>query len=172
MARILLLSPILISLFCLIGCKELNPSEKYLRWVGDIEFNPALDDPEFYPCNGEEQVLQYFNLEAGPQFPGEKPALEQLFKSQYAADSIAGQSGWIRLRFMVNCKGKAGRFRLLEANSSMVAFQFDSSISEQLMSITKSIKEWPILYRDQKAIDYYFYLTFKLKDAQIQEILP
>ncbi|KPM49676.1 hypothetical protein [Jiulongibacter sediminis] len=146
--------------------------EKYLRWVGDSEFNAETDDPNFSPCGPEAKVLQYFNTNAGPQYAGEKPALIRHFNSNYKAPENNHQSGMVRIRFVVNCEGKAGRFRLLEADENYAPFSFDSSITDQLLRLTREIKNWHILPYGETTTDYYFYLIFKIKDGQIIEILP
>ncbi|MDC6389442.1 hypothetical protein PP182_12165 [Maribacter sp. PR1] len=79
-----------------------TPKPQYLRWVGDSVHNDSLDAPGFNACNGEEQVLQYFNLGEGPVYVGEKSALVHRFTSDYRApggqpskrygpDSVFGQ---------------------------------------------------------------------------------
>ena len=158
---------------CLSACNETQTKEQYLRWVGDIEQDEEVDDPNFTICNGEEYIKQYFNLSGGPQYLGEKPVVERLFAENYQIEEIKDQSGWLRIRFIVNCEGKAGRYRLLEADQDYKSFKFNKEISARLLELTKSIESWPIQYtRNEKPIDYYYYLTFKLKDGQIQEIIP
>ncbi len=163
-----------ISLFLLlIGCDQTkNKDQDYLRWIGDIPFDEKMDDQEFKLCNTEAQVLQYFNMEKGAVFIGEKPNLLNFFQDNFRVEPTAKQSGWIRIRFIVNCEGKAGRHRMLQADEDFKETMFSSSITEQLFNLTKEIEIWPILERYEKGVDYYFYLTFKMKDGQIEEILP
>lgn len=145
----------------------------YLRWVGDSEFNIETDDSKFSPCGSEDRVLQYFNTGEGPQYVGEKPALLKHFYSKFQPPENNHQSGMIRIRFLVNCEGKAGRFRLTESDETYSPFTFDPKITGQLMQLTREIKDWKILKSsDTDATDYYFYLIFKIKDGRIINILP
>lgn len=154
------------------GCsKSKSEDSTYLRWVGDIEANDQ-DDPNFELCHSEAQVLQYFNLQQGAKYIGEKPEIIRYFKENYKIEKKITQSGWIRIRFIVNCNGEAGRFRLLESDKNYKAVKFDPTISSQLLNLTKKIKEWPKLSKKDKAVDYYFYLTFKIQNGEILEILP
>ena len=158
----------------LFSCKSENPSDskkEYLRWVGDIEQNENVDEPGFAACHGDEQILQYFNQGEGPLYPEEKLALLEIFKSKYKP-LTDDQDGLIRIRFLVNCQGKAGRFRILQADNDYNEVEFDKLITDQLLEITKGIENWEVLYRHKIPIDYYFYLIFKIKDGQITEILP
>jgi len=169
-----LINLIIIILF--ISCestKEVNQEKEYLRWVGDIEHNSSTDNSNFRICNGEDKVKQYFNLGEGPVYVGEKPALLRAFKTKYKPVLNKNQNGLIRIRFVVNCEGQADRFRVLQADSNYNETEFDNKIVSQLMEITKGIKEWVILYTDDdKPVDYYNYLIFKIIDGHITEILP
>ena len=64
---------LLFSILC--GCqteKKISEKQEYLRWVGDIEQNDQIDDLSFEVCNGDDKILQYFNLGEGPVYNGEK----------------------------------------------------------------------------------------------------
>lgn len=155
------------------GCKDKSKEEvQYPRWIGDIGHNNAQDEEGFAPCNGEDAVFQYFNLADEPAFNGEKNLLVEYFKTQYETAPGQNQNGMIRIRFMVNCKGKAGRFRMIQSDNNYQEFSFAPEVTQQLMNLTKGIDRWKILYREESPLDYYFYLIFKIRDGQIEEILP
>ena len=164
---------LLFSILC--GCQtEKNVSEKqeYLRWVGDIEQNDKIDDLSFKVCNGADKILQYFNLGEGPIYNGEKSKVLNTFKSSYKPISDKNENGLIRIRFIVNCEGKAGRFRVLESGYDYQEKEFNKEIVSQLLNITKEIENWEVLYSNEVPVDYYMYLIFKIKDGQLTEILP
>ena len=161
--------------FLLFSCKtekQADSENEYLRWVGDIQHNKTTDKPDFKICNGDEQILQYFNLGAGPLYPEEKSALLEIFETHYEPVKGTGQSGLIRIRFVVNCEGKAGRFRIIQADNDYNEIEFDKRITSQLLEITKGIEAWKVMYWRENPADYYFYLIFKINDGQITEILP
>jgi len=106
------------------------------------------------------------------QYEGEKYALVQTFSSQFKADPKIKDSGMIRIRFMVNCKGQTGRFRMISSGYDYKEKQFNKKITTQLMTITKSLTGWKILTDKKVPKDYYQYLLFKITDGQIKEILP
>ena len=151
-----------------------NQSEKqhYFRHIGDSEYIDELDDPDFELCYGDEEVYQYFNNSEGLEYEGEKIAIIEQFKKEYNTEQVKKESGLIRIRFIVNCKGETDRFRLIGRDSYYEDKVFDSSITTQILSITKSLKGWKSKILDGNSIDYYQYLIFKLKDGQIIEILP
>ena len=152
------------------GC-QVEKSD-YLRWVGDIEQNDQIDKLDFKVCHGDNRVLQYFNLGEGPVYKGEKSRIINTFKSKYKSVNDKSENGLIRIRFIVNCEGKAGRFRVLQSDYNYQETEFDKEIVSQLMTITKGIEDWAVFKRNEATVDYYMYLIFKIKDGQLTEILP
>lgn len=142
----------------------------YLRWVGDIESNSEIDDPTFTLCHGDENVAQYFNFD-GIQYQGEKAAITDQFRDNYQPVNN-NQSGFIRIRFIVNCKGESGRFRLISSDPEFNDLQFDSRITDQLMQITQSLKGWKPQPAGDSPRDYYQYLLFKIENGALKEIMP
>lgn len=167
---------ILAILFSILGScqtvQKANEKQKYLRWVGDIVQNDQIDEIDFNVCNGNEQIFQYFNLGEGPVYYGEKSKLINTFLSEYKPIPDSNENGLIRIRFIVNCEGKAGRFRVLQSDYNFQEKEFDKEIISQLLNITKGIDSWVVLQRDEVPVDYYMYLIFKVTDGQLTEILP
>ncbi|WP_035804555.1 hypothetical protein [Lunatimonas lonarensis] len=173
MNKHLLFIPVFI--LTLSGCNSENKifeKTEYLRWVGDIEHDSKIDNIDFKLCNEDYQVLQYFNIGMGPVYKGEKKKLINAFNSNFEPVTEKKQNGWIRIRFIVNCEGHAGRFRILQSDNNYEDFNFDRKIITQLIEIAKGIENWEILYSEGIPIDYYMYLVFKISDGHILEILP
>ena len=138
--------------------------------TGDIAFNAALDDPSFTVGNPQ-IVLQYYNTAS--YYKQHKREIEHYFKSNYQpVTDTAGQSGYITIRFIINCSGQTGRFRMYELNTGYKPFTFHSEISDQLMKLTKNLQGWqPVTYKS-KTYDSYQYITLRLKKGAIEWISP
>ena len=162
-------------IFLIIGCKsdknEDIPNEEYKRWVGDISFDASQDSKSFNLCNDESKTYQYFNDSNGLQYEGERLAIYNTFRSEYSSHK-KGENGLVRIRFIVNCNGEAGRFRLLGMDNDYKPKKYDSSITTELLRITKSLDKWKPKKVNGEKIDYYQYLVFKLEEGKIIEILP
>lgn len=143
----------------------------YPAYIGDIEFNKGIDDESFKLCF-EKHIFQYFNDSHGLEYEGEKVALEREFAKEYKSKFIKNETGSIRINFVVNCNGKTDRFRLIAMDENYIEKQFESSITEQLLRITKSLKGWKGKQIQGHAINYYQYLIFKIENGQLKEILP
>ena len=164
--------PCLALLLFFAACQGSESSQKYDRLVGDIAFDSKLDQANFELCNGDANVKQYFNMGYGLQFEGEKKAIDTKFHQTYKPVMGKNQNGWLRIRFIVNCKGEADRYRVLEADENYQPFKFDKKISAQLRETTKKLKGWKAMRHKDTPVDYYQYLLFKIEDGQITEILP
>ncbi len=143
----------------------------YLRWVGDSEFDSLQDDANFKLCSSEQNVIQYFNVGAAMEYEGEKPVLVRHFKENYQPVDTE-QSGLIRIRFVVNCNGETGRFRLTQSNFDYKEITFDQQITEQLLSLTKALNGWKTKFNEGQPADYYQYLIFKIQKGDLTEIMP
>jgi len=161
--------------FVLIQCSsesKLPINKSYLRWVGDTEVDDKTDDPSFKLCSQEDKIKQYFHIGEGPMYKGEKPHLVRFFKDNFETLPGHNQDGLIRVRFVVNCEGKAGRFRLLQSDFEYNEITFDKKITSQLIQITSEVEKWQKVFLGEDGVDYYTYLIFKINDGQITEILP
>jgi hypothetical protein len=133
--------------------------------VGDIEFDEKLDDKNFNLCNFS--TLQYFNLEKGFQYEGEKLAIVENFE-RLNLETDAKSNGYINIRFIVNCEGKMERFRVQQFNSDYKEFSFNKNFVNEILKFTKNLNGWKNLEKR----DYYQYLTFKIENGKVTEILP
>ncbi|WP_340153716.1 hypothetical protein [uncultured Marivirga sp.] len=158
------------------SCNEIKDIEKepYLRWVGDIQFDEEIDNPDFKLCYTDNNVRQYFNFSKGVQYKGEKPAIDKYFLENYKPTE-SKQIGFLRIRFIVNCKGETGRFRLKGMGQDYQPMAFDKSITDQILSLSKKMDGWlPIEMEEMNNTpwDYYQYLIFKIDGGNIIEIMP
>ncbi|AEW00085.1 hypothetical protein A4D02_28870 [Niastella koreensis] len=138
--------------------------------TGDLAFNAALDDPGFTVCNSK-IVFQYYNT--GSYYKQHKREIEHYFKNSYKpVVDPAGGNGYLTIRFIINCSGQTGRFRVYELNTQYQPVKFDPRIASRLLKLTKELRGWqPAVYKD-KNYDSYQYITFKLNKGGIACVLP
>ncbi|WP_300025483.1 hypothetical protein [uncultured Maribacter sp.] len=168
---------ILTVLFCtiLFSCLE-TPSEtktekKYFNDLGEIPFDEEFDDINFKLCH--EDITFPFNYGGiGLVYEGEKKQLVKTFTDNYQSSEIKGQNGFITIRFIINCEGKTGRFRVTEMDFNLKPKKFDKTISGKILDITKNLSGWKPHEQNGRTFDYQQYLTFKLNDGELTDILP
>ncbi|MEM7103376.1 MAG: hypothetical protein AAF502_09625 [Bacteroidota bacterium] len=162
--------------FCIcliIGCTG-NDVNKDKYNVGEIPFDPIKDDRNFKLCN-ENQIKQYYarNTPDNPAgYKGEKIALITHFANECKLPKMKGQDGYLTFRFIVNCEGEMGRYRVDEMDLDYQPKQFNKQIVFTLHAAIKKLDGWiPVNYKG-KDYDFYQYLTFKLVDGRLKEIMP
>ena len=135
--------------------------------VGDIIFNKSIDDSSFRLCDPA-RVFQYYNTDA--YFLDHKDSFSRYFLNSYTP--VEGQEGYITVKFIINCEGSTGRFRLSEMDGNYQPCHFDQRISGQLLSLVKALKNWAPARYNGKYFDSYQYITFHLQKGKIVSISP
>lgn len=140
--------------------------------VGDISFNKNIDDSSFYLCN-QQWIPQYYQI--GTTYQGGMNEIRRIFFIKYknkGVKNLQNQTGYITIRFVVNCKGATNRFRTYQVDSLYKSCSFDPIITKSLLDITKSLYDWiPGTFENQK-VDSYYYLNFKIVRGELKEITP
>lgn len=139
------------------------------KHIGLIEYDPMVDTLSFNVCN-ENSVYPYFHHKE-LSFKGEKPAMVNEYTMRFEPTGKQ-ESGYITIRFIVNCNGETGRFRVIQMDESYDLKSFNNNLVGQLLEITQSLKGWDVLYEDGRSYDYVRYVTFKIQQGKIMDIMP
>jgi hypothetical protein len=155
------------------GCSRISSpgAPDYPRQVGDLSFDAKTDDPNFRICN-EAGVFQYYNFGHGVQYKGEKPKIVEHFTRGLTKRGDSTDTGFLTIRFVVNCQGATGRFRVQGIDNDYQEKKFSPDLTEQLLSLTKELDGWIVGEYEGKIFDYYQYLTFKMEKGDLLEIMP
>lgn len=157
----------------MVACHASQSTSKppiYPAHVGDIAADPSLDDPSFVVCQ-ENHTPQYYSIKS--EFKGEKPALEAYFREKFIKNKAhARESGYITIRFVVNCRGQTGRFRVQEIGLDYLPKKFPSALTSRLLELTKQLDGWLPGQYNSLQVDYYQYLTFTINKGDISQIMP
>lgn len=156
----------------LFSCQTEKKISNYPDYIGDIEYNPDTDKKDFTMCFGK-YIFQYFSPNNELEnYKGEKRALDNAFFSAYKNQNISGETGLVRIRFVVNCKGETDRFRIMGMNEDYKPKGFSKTITDQLMQITRNLNGWNPKKVQGHDVDYYQYLIFKIENGNLIEIMP
>jgi hypothetical protein len=138
--------------------------------VGDIAFDPALDDTSFH-LHDSTRISQYYNSAA--YWLVHKDSVTRFIRSRYhpPADA-ANQDGWLTIRFIINTEGRTGRFRLFEMDSSYQPIHFDPRISAALLATIRDWPGWTPAHYKEMRFNTYQYITFRLRQGRITTISP
>ncbi|VXC31752.1 MULTISPECIES: hypothetical protein [Chryseobacterium] len=152
---------------------EKTTVSKYPVHVGNLEFDEKIDDPNFKRCLPEgSYAYQYYNgYSLGIEYKGEKLEIIRTLEKGNIQSS-KDINGYITVRFVVNCEGKAGIFRMQQMDEEYRKKELDKKLSEQILSFTKKLNGWIPKEIEGRKVDYYQYLTYKIKHGKVSEILP
>jgi hypothetical protein len=152
------------------GQGRLPSADKLHDNVGDTTFDPKIDDPAFHPCNPN-GIYQYY----GPNthHKGGSRAIRNYFKSKFRYEATyAGATGYVTIRFVVNCKGQTGWFRILQIDGNYQPVKFNDKLINSLLTLTLSLKNWVPGKWNGVDNDTYYYLNFKLVNGYLKDITP
>lgn len=139
--------------------------------VGNIKFDSKVDNIDFKTCS-ENVKTQYYNV--GTNYEGGAKAFRKeifviLKKEQISFDN---KSGYITFRFVVNCKGEIGRFRVNMIDKNIKETKFDISKLNELKTVLKTLKKWNPgeAKRNNLKTDSYYNIKFKIEEGEIIDI--
>jgi hypothetical protein len=81
-------------------------------------------------------------------------------------------NGFITIRFIVNCKGLTGKYKVLQIDKNYQEVIFDHKYVEQILNFVQNLQEWKLAFYKDESIDYYTYFTFKIENGIVTEIVP
>lgn len=134
--------------------------------VGDISFNKEIDSPTFKICN-EKKILQYYSVKSNYK-NGRRAIKKEIWKT--IENLTFEKSGFITFRFIINCKGETGRFRIKTINSELKTQEFDAQKIKTLQNTIEKLKNWNAGIMDDKTFDSYYVLNFKIEKGKITDI--
>lgn len=161
---------ILSFLFLSLALPAFAQSQTFPENVGDIPFDSLQDDPGFVVCN-EKRVFQYYNTAAYYK-DHKKEIVKYLLDHFVPQESFGDQNGYLTIKFIINCKGETGRFRLFEIDSNYQPVHFKETLSGHLLNLVKQLQGWqPAVYK-QQVYDSYQHITFRIRNGKIISISP
>ncbi|MCB0663673.1 MAG: hypothetical protein KDC24_13085 [Saprospiraceae bacterium] len=149
-------------------------SQHGIHRIGYIDFDNTLDkDQPFNLCGEQKDIADYYNGQLDrARFKGGKRVTWQYVQERLDPELLGEASGYLTLRFVINCEGQAGRFTTDEADLDFQPKKFKSALINHFYNILQSNKDWKACIIKGEARDAYTYISFKLKDGELVEILP
>ena len=155
---------------CLISC-DYYFIEPHRNQVGHIETSEILGDDSFALCFEEKQFPFYYGRNPSGFRPG-KDSLRNYFFQNFNNFGDTSKSGFITIRFVINCEGEAGRYVVHQVGPDFKRKEFNPKISEQLLELVQELDDWkPINFNDD-IYDSFIFLSFKIENGEIVAILP
>lgn len=142
----------------------------YTRNVGDIFFDPQKDGNTFIACDTS-KIIHWYTYEVG--YEGNTPAIAEIFGKQFSKKlQYNDYTGYVMVRFVVNCYDQTGMFRTEVCDASFLEVPCPEVLRNDLITITKTLKGWKHAVYEGRDYDSYMCLTFKMNRGEIVQILP
>ncbi|MEL6973974.1 MAG: hypothetical protein AAGL29_01105 [Bacteroidota bacterium] len=142
---------------------------EYTHNVEYIDSTKARLSEGFKVCN-ENYIAQYYNPKKAT-YSKTKKGLRDFILSNYENRGYT-DSGYLNIRFVINCEGVAGRYLIHENNLDLEPTVLDADMVEQIFELTVQLKQWnPNVIRGN-VWDSYMYLSYRIENGEITEILP
>lgn len=97
-----------------------------------------------------------------------KQISELLLKRFSFKEEWKNDTGFITVRFAVNCFGLSGLFRVKGVNGQLEEKTFTASLNNHLLELVKAMK-WPQGMYNLQAVDYYHYVIFKIENGKLRQ---
>ena len=141
--------------------------------VGYINPANTMDNgTAFKVCHPHERIHDYYNGDPHAGYRTGKRGLGAVFREQLDTTLLAGVSGYLTYRFVINCEGQAGRFITEEADLDFKRIEFPQQLVQHGFEILRGLTDWEAAVFGTEPIDTYAYITLKIRDGTLLEILP
>ena len=141
--------------------------------IGYIDPYQTLDDhSDFKLCKSEAVIREYYSCKKRGELKGGKGAWWRVLRKKLKPEKLKNESGFLTYRFVINCQGATGRFVVIGADLDYNEKEFNKETVEHLYDIVSKETDWQHCHGNYWELDSYAYITFKLKDGEIIELLP
>jgi len=141
---------------------------EYSHNVGDILFDPNSDNNSFLLCDSTKIISGRSILTYSGGIKIVSDLLLENFRFQPEYESF---SGYVVVRFIMNCKKETGRFRAQSLGFDFSLKECPTALKSHLISIVKELKNWEYKSSRGKDSDCSKFINFKIEHGKIENIL-
>lgn len=143
-------------------------NQKYPHNIGYLSYDNQDFSESFERCSDKVPIGYYssahnsFRINKGVF----RKFILQNFKNQNYTDS-----GYLNLRFLINCKGEIGDMEINELDDDFRPTKLNTNLINHLIHLSIQKDNWKVP-SSKVTRDSYMYLIYKLENGEIVEILP
>ena len=138
----------------------------------DSTLIPDLQD--WALCRDESLIADYYNPTPDIGYPGGHYTLNRDLIPKLDLAPFTSESGYLTIRFVVNCEGEVGRFTTDEADLNFKPKKFPAAAVKEVALAIQMLKGWNTgrVRSDEPLADFYTYITLKFEDGKLIDLLP
>lgn len=145
-------------------------NKPYKNYIGYIDQENALLNNEYQLCNNGE-LYHTYNGAGLKAYAGTKKKFRDKITAKFNSNKYT-DSGYLNFRFLVNCEGKAGWFEIIQMNLDLEEYPLNENMVTQLLELTAEPNNWNIISYKNLARNYYMYVSYRIENGKITEIIP
>ncbi|MEO0337823.1 MAG: hypothetical protein AAF242_01285 [Bacteroidota bacterium] len=155
---------------------SLNPNKAPLEYelptvkhdLGYIPFDSNIDDEGFTVCDST-------NINSGRnrlQYTGGSDQLRADIRANYQSNTAyADFSGYVVIRFIVNCNGKSGRYRAQSLNLDFSPSKENPDLLKNSITLIQDLDQWVKSPKYDDQTEYSKFINLKIDHGQLQHVL-
>lgn len=144
--------------------------EKYPHYIGYIDQNTALLNNTYSLC-GDGKIYKIHHGAPFDAYKNNKRTFKNNVLKTYKNNGYK-DSGYVNFRFLVNCEGNPGWFEVIQINEDYEEITHSKEMVNQLLKITSDPSHWAVYINADVPRNYYHYVSYKIENGEITEILP
>lgn len=141
------------------------------RFTHDLSHHPydaTLDKPDFVVCDSTKIGSGRNRL----QYLGGNNKLRQDILSKYQLDSMYESfNGLIIIRFIFNCEGKIGRFRVQAVDEAFEPLKAPQKLLDHSLDLISDLNTWVASSSNKPNAEYSKFIKLKFNDGKIEHVL-
>lgn len=144
-------------------------TNKYPYHIGYIDKENSLHNNKYELCEGN--IYKIHHGAPKDAYAGGKNTFKKYVLEHYKNEGF-DDSGYVNFRFYVNCEGNPGWFDILEIDLNYKTTTHTTEMISKLLEITSKPTNWAIYKVDNSPKNYYHYVSYRIENGEITEILP
>lgn len=144
--------------------------KKYPQDIGYIDSKKTKFSEGFELCYPELKPFGFYHSNRN-SFNGGKYQFRKTISENYINNEY-NDSGFLNLRFYLNCNGEVGNVEINELNLEYEQTNLNNELVNHLVNLSIAKENWIPKEFKGKTYDSYMYLIFKIENGEVLEILP
>tara|TARA_R110001583_G_scaffold57677_2_gene172523 strand:+ start:23714 stop:24262 length:549 start_codon:yes stop_codon:yes gene_type:complete len=151
--------------------RDYNSTDKpYKNYIGYIGQEKALLNDVYTLCDGG-NIYHTYSSASLKAYAGTKKQFRTALTENYSGDKF-NDSGYLNFRFLVNCDGNAGWFEIIQMNLDLEETKLNPQMVDSLFTFTAMPQNWKELDFHEKSSNYYMYVSYRIENGKVVEIVP
>lgn len=144
--------------------------QPYKNYIGYIDQENALLNDAHKLCD-QGNLYYTYNGAGLKAYSNNKKKFRERLAQQYKPENFS-DSGYLNYRFLVNCDGNPGWFEIIQMDLNLKEKQLDPNMVKALLTFTSNPENWNSLEIEDTAINYYMYVSYRIENGKVTEVIP